>query len=317
MNKSDRSIIPQNKSSLQFNANLFGDDGLPLPLATAKKWGFELRHKLPDDPDNPTDRYLFSITDWGVGMGYVDDKGVIEALSRSKSKGVVFKTIPLQTLTTGGIQEIQYATDETLYQLAQGMRVTQARPQLQEIQKYLSQAGAWVDAFRRGDTDTLEQAARHMLKLEMRRKLNNRGYALEYQDERANNIEQSKIYQSEVTRVVDGQVNYAIINGFVHITITGKTKAQLIASFEHGAKSAVDTMGHECLQLANMLVSAVSAELKKFPDNYIPTEDHVKIIKALCEKYGKPLNEFARLKAEAQGCSIEELGRNVLQNRLL
>ena len=116
-------------------------DNRPLPLIVAEKWQFPLQHY---EPSTQFAKYHFSAQDWLIGLGLSKRSAEDFWLK----KGVQFETVSLPYETKGGQQTSDFATDKTLYLIAQEMRLTKRNPQLADIRQYLANAGAFVDAKR-------------------------------------------------------------------------------------------------------------------------------------------------------------------------
>jgi hypothetical protein len=118
------------------------DSSLTLPLIVAQKWSFPLAHAETDEG------IFYAITDWIRGLtGIRGDTTVVQAKIKNQlllsKKGLPYRA------TNDKTYEIDFTNDKGLYLIAQYLRVTKARPVLDEIKRYLAAAGAFADAVRR------------------------------------------------------------------------------------------------------------------------------------------------------------------------
>jgi hypothetical protein len=125
-----------------------GSDDTPLPLLVAKKWNFSLAYHIVDG------KYFYAIQDWIRGLLGVDDIRKIWAKFKTQKSWVEMSTISRRLLykaSDGKTYPREFIIDESLYLIAQYLRVTHARPVLQEIRQFLSKAGVFVDEMRRDE----------------------------------------------------------------------------------------------------------------------------------------------------------------------
>jgi hypothetical protein len=153
----------------------------------------------------------------------------------------------------------------------------------------------------------------------MKRHLNRHGHTEAYQKERLDNIEARKGLSREIVRTVDGKPNFGAIMGLFHYSLTGKTKRQLLANYEHATKStsAVDALGSMVVNQMNILMQALQMNLEQYPEDYIPDDVHIAQIERLIERYSKPLRQQLHLLSEDLNTPVERLGENSRKNRLL
>lgn len=128
-----------------------GDENRPLPLIVAEKWGFPLAYVETES------EFYFAVQDWIKGLTGADDVRHIWAnlQRREDMEQVLFSKQQLPyTASNGKTYQMDHVTDKGLYLIAQYLRVTKARPVLDEIKKFLAEAGAFVDDVRR-NPDTI------------------------------------------------------------------------------------------------------------------------------------------------------------------
>jgi hypothetical protein len=130
------------------------DNHTPLPLLVAKRWHFPLATHQTDEG------LYYSPHDWIKGLEGGDEvrktwkkiQNRIPQLSLSKRQ-FPYKAQNSKTY------KMDFVPDKGLYLIAQYLRVTEARPVLDEIRTFLAAAGAFVDEVRRSpDTVVLSGA---------------------------------------------------------------------------------------------------------------------------------------------------------------
>jgi hypothetical protein len=122
------------------------DNSLTLPLIVAQKWSFPLAHTQTDEGT------FYAVQDWIRGL--TGDKEVKKILANMRTQKS-FSNRPLPYVATDGkTYQRDFTNDKGLYLIAQYLRVTKARPVLDEIKRYLAAAGAFADAVRRS-ADTI------------------------------------------------------------------------------------------------------------------------------------------------------------------
>jgi hypothetical protein len=122
-----------------------GSDDTPLPLLVAKKWDFPLAFHIVDD------KYFYAIQDWVRGiLGEEDIRKLWNYFKKQKTWEQMSSSTRRLTYraSDGKAYQREYATDGDLYLIAQDLRVTRARPVLNEIRQFLSKAGVFVDQVR-------------------------------------------------------------------------------------------------------------------------------------------------------------------------
>jgi hypothetical protein len=132
------------------------DNHTPLPLLVAKRWNFPLASHETDDG------VYYAVQDWIRGLTGVED---VRKLWSKFQKSDVWNEMstwgrPLPYKAKDGkTYKRDHTTDKGLYLIAQYLRVTEERPVLDEIRKFLAAAGAFVDEVRRNpDTVVLSGA---------------------------------------------------------------------------------------------------------------------------------------------------------------
>lgn len=122
------------------------EDKRPLPLIVAEKWGFPLAFAETEDGT------MYAVQDWIRGLTGTKDVRTIWAETKRRSNSPELFTSIEQlpyAATNGKTYQMDFANDKLLYLIAQHLRVTKARPVLDEIKKFLAEAGAFVDLVRR------------------------------------------------------------------------------------------------------------------------------------------------------------------------
>lgn len=122
------------------------DADQPLPLIVAQKWGFSLARAVKDGIT------LYAIQDWMRGLtGETDTRYILTKFKATEVGRQMWSSIPRlpYKAADGKTYQREYVDDKGLYIIAQYMRVTQERPVLDEIRRFLAAAGAFVDEIRR------------------------------------------------------------------------------------------------------------------------------------------------------------------------
>ncbi len=117
------------------------DNSLPLPLIVAQKWEFPLAHAETDEGT------YFAIPDWIKGLAGEGATRVAQA--KIKNQLLLSRKQLPYIAPNDKTYQIDFTNDKGLYLIAQYLRVTRARPVLDEIKRFLAAAGAFVDEVRR------------------------------------------------------------------------------------------------------------------------------------------------------------------------
>lgn len=91
---------------------------------------------------------MYAILDWIRGLIDGNSTQTINAWAKIKNKTLISKKGLPYTASDGKTYQRDYTDDKGLYLIAQQLRVTRARPVLDEIKKFLASAGAFVDEVR-------------------------------------------------------------------------------------------------------------------------------------------------------------------------
>lgn len=153
----------------------------------------------------------------------------------------------------------------------------------------------------------------------MKRRFNKHGHTQAYQIERQQSVEERKLLSGQIVRTTDGKPNFGAIMGLFHISLTGKTKAELLKSYEHAVNqtSAIDTLGSVVVRHINILMESVRMVLESYPDNAIPSRQHVLEIKQLVNQFSEHSRAQLELLSQKTGIPVERLGENSHKRRLL
>ncbi|MBZ0282870.1 MAG: hypothetical protein K8L97_19175 [Anaerolineae bacterium] len=130
---------------IPFFFELDDDEKIPLPLLVAKKWKFNLTCI------ESADGYLYSTHDWIYGLTKTTNVRAIWAdfKRRTNLMELLASTQQLPYKHSNGkTYQMDFTTDKGLYLIAQHLRVTKSRPELDEIKQYLAKAGVFVDEAR-------------------------------------------------------------------------------------------------------------------------------------------------------------------------
>lgn len=117
------------------------------PLLVSEKWAFELQHYQRRETEGGN---LYSIQDWIAGIGSSSKRQAAD-MWRKMATAELKTTVEIlpYTASSGRVYQMDYTNQRGCYLIAQEMRVTKDRPQLEEIKRYLANAGVLVDAIRR------------------------------------------------------------------------------------------------------------------------------------------------------------------------
>lgn len=122
------------------------NDDTPLPLIVAKRWNFPLAYHQTDEET------YYAIQDWMRGLTGESDTRKLWGYFKKQDawKLMSSSTRRMSYITTNtSTQQRDYTTDKGLYLIAQYLRITETRPVLDEIRRFLAAAGAFVDEVRR------------------------------------------------------------------------------------------------------------------------------------------------------------------------
>lgn len=153
------------------------DDRTPLPLLVAKRWGFPLQYYIIEG------EAWYSVLDWIKGITGAErpqtskmwTKMKIQLSTSSRQLGDLLQSFSYLANDNKKYAS-DFAVDRGLYLIAQNLRVTKARPALDEIKRFLAAAGAFVDEARR-DPDAAIGALNEYAEAKEHRKLMNEGFS--------------------------------------------------------------------------------------------------------------------------------------------
>jgi hypothetical protein len=138
-----------------------GNDNTPLPLIVANRWNFPLAHMQTDDG------MVYAVQDWMRGLTGEEDTRYLLAKFKKTDAGQRMwnssQRMPYKT-PNGRTHQRDYVSDKGLYLIAQYLRVTQDRPMLDEVRRFLAAAGAFADEVRR-DPDKIVESVNNPDKL--------------------------------------------------------------------------------------------------------------------------------------------------------
>lgn len=139
------------------------DNKQPECISVANKWNFPLI------PLNHNNQHVYSVLQWVAGMnGYTtDDRAARNAIARMKMNGIFSKNQHFVNVDSENPEDIM-ATAQGLYLVAQNMRSTKSKPQIQDIKNYLAAAGVFVDAAR----DNPQMVGEKLLEIAEQRRVN-------------------------------------------------------------------------------------------------------------------------------------------------
>jgi hypothetical protein len=118
----------------------------PYPLLLAEKYEFQLDYY---DIDGNPSNYLYHAVQWTQGLGASDHTTWERIKERVRSThNISISQLPYK-LDDGRTYQVDYINQETCYHVAMSMRITNTRPQLQEIRDALAKALNIIDEWKR------------------------------------------------------------------------------------------------------------------------------------------------------------------------
>jgi hypothetical protein len=174
------------------------------PLIVASKWGFDLQHFERRETEGGN---LYSVQDWIVGLGAKNKRAasVVWVEIQTASLKLTVQSLPY-TASNKRVYQMDYTDQQGCYLIAGEMRVTKDRPQLEEIKRYLANAGVLVDAIRR------ETEGGNLF-------IQTRAKGIEHRKEMTATAQQTH---------VTGQPDYAAITNTEYRTLFGASKTELV-----------------------------------------------------------------------------------------
>src|SRR5262245_578353 len=106
------------------------DSSLPLPLIVAQKWSFPLAHHETDEG------YFYAVQDWIRGLA--GDTNIKFIWAQAKKQRLISNQPLPYVASDGKTYQRDFTNDKGLYLIAQYLRVTKARPVLDEIKRFLA-----------------------------------------------------------------------------------------------------------------------------------------------------------------------------------
>jgi hypothetical protein len=129
------------------NSQLIIDSNdLPLPLYVAQQWAFELTYV--DQDGNPSN-YIYAVQDWLIGIMNTSKASAQETWRVLNSQVEIESSKLPYKASNGKTYQMFFTNAKGLYRIAQELRATKKRPQLDAIRQYLAAAGVLVDEIRR------------------------------------------------------------------------------------------------------------------------------------------------------------------------
>jgi hypothetical protein len=184
------------------------EDARPLPLIVAEKWNFPLDYR---DIDGNPDRYIYQAREWYLGHG-----GLKQNWSSRKADWL-YDLLPVMIEVKRPRRKpemLEYVDARGLYSISQHMTPSPDRPQLKEIQDYLSHAGVWVDQARRNPAQAAYQLENTADKRYAQR-LQEFGYTKEQIPallvERKEDVAVRNLFTDMLQSSIDGMPQYAAI----------------------------------------------------------------------------------------------------------
>jgi len=227
-------------SSLPFISDSANKE-LPLPLYVAQEWAFKLT--FVDQDGNPSS-YLYSINDWVKGVtGTAQPSRLLNELFDSTEElksSILIEKLPYKA-SNNKTYQMDFTDAKGLYRIAQELRSTKSRPQLDAIKQYLAAAGVLVDEIRRDE----DAAAGLIEDLETRHKrIREQG-----KKKRINFVQTAKDTHEK------GRPNYAAITNAEYEILFGAAKDELVKTLDLTPKQAARFRDH----ISTLALQAIDA----------------------------------------------------------
>jgi hypothetical protein len=296
-------IVPHEDRMRQLSLLDMGGQNQPVPIHVADRWDFDLTYYIKNG------KYLYSVNDWLHGMGMTHKQSIKNLLARVE--GGTIQKYPLPIGTTGGKQITNFTDEKGLYTLAQEMRVTKTRPQLEAIKNYLSDMGVF------GSKIITSGETPKQVSDSMQRHLNRQGYTEQYKQERIGFSDEFKRVNAELIRTIESNPKFGAFWSMLYKETTGMTTKEIINSYEHSAKSAIDALGSDCVYGIKMVIKSIRLHLEKFPEDHILDKTQQQILHEVVNLYAAPMFQVFQAQARLQGIEIPQLGGNTTKQRLL
>lgn len=226
--------------------NIPGEGDQPLPLYVAEKWDFPLAYVQTDTV------YLYAIQDWISGITGADNtRRIWSDFKRNVNEPKLYDSIVQlpYTATDGKTYQMDFTDDNGLYLIAQHLRVTEARPVLDEIKRFLAQAGVFVDHARRDPEAAADELDRVAYKRDYNR-LIAEGFSPEEAQEWIDVRRKQKNQRRIITAIwgargINKPKDYADLTNQVHRIALGRTATR------HKRELAVKDSPHNYVSAAD------------------------------------------------------------------
>lgn len=286
----------------QLELSLFNDGNepiQPLPLQVAGQYGFSLQHHTQSD-----DTILYSIQDWIAGLSGASLNSAQKTWSKMNSEFQVQSWLLPYAANSGKSYQMDFTTDEGLYQIAQSMRAMKKRPQLQDIKDFLAKAGAFVDELRQDPESAQSQITSHRQAQALKSGKSDAWITARELGIQARNQCTAAIVQA------NAQMNIGEATNTVYRGVLGKDAMGLRQALKIGQKqNPRDELPIVALSYLQVAEASIATQLEGMADNDIVPLDIIRrVIAIVAQATGKQAIEMASI----IGIDIVT-GRKVLQ----
>lgn len=262
----------------------------PLPLQVASDYNFALQYHTQDD-----DTIVYAIQDWIAGLSGASLNSAQKTWSKMNSELEIQSWLLPYTANSGKSYQMDFTTDEGLYQIAQAMRAMKKRPQLQDIKDFLAKAGAFADALRQ-DPETIEVKITSLRQTRTAQIAEKHGKSAEWVAARDSGVMTRKQFTAMLMRV-NSQVNIGRATNEVYKGVFGRDAEGIRKVLSIGEKqNPRDHMSRLGLIYTMAAEEVVRIRLQGYGDNdIVSAEDVHATISMLARVTGTQAQEMARL----------------------
>lgn len=281
-------------------------DDRPLPLLVAERWGFPLQYHNVDEV------LYYSVQDWLRGLTGEED--VRKLWTKIQADALLNNQMSISSrhlpyiATDGKTYQRDFATDETLYQIAGNLRSTAKRPALKAIKDFLAKSGVLVDTLRR-DPETALAVAQTALSAQESRYLDS-GKDNKWIESRLTGVLSRKAFTQAIKDAVGegagalyGQATNTVYRGLFDRT-ANELRSDLGLAPHQNPRDHFSQIALHYVGLAEAICTAKLADISQ--DDHVPPQTALAVIKAVAELLGMTIDQITQL-----------LGADVVTGRLL
>jgi hypothetical protein len=283
----------------RYAIQLFSDEDVdtPLPLLTARQWGFDLQYHTQDN------QLLYSPHDWISGLtGETDLKKISQMWDVFKKQvSISNRMMKLPYLASDGKQRPRdFVPDVDLYAFAAHARALKGRGLMQDIKAFLAKSGAFADAVRREiaqktDVPKLPSRDKRLMASKM-----DQGYSEDDAKTFLQLVHEGIPARKDLTAVlklvVRGVINYGQATDTEYRAIFNMTARQIkeLTGFKV-ARDGLTPAGRAIVTAAEI---AVEMALNQYPA--LTFQEALRITEKICKAYGASVSQLE----EVMGVSL-------------